>query len=56
MRPAADLLLRELARVYEGTARTRPRTRAIEHMLEVLDAKTVGVVESATLDKTEEKA
>jgi len=56
VRPVAEVLLRELARVYEGAARTRPRTRAIDHMLAALDAKTVEVVESATPDKTEQKA
>lgn len=57
VRPVAELLLRELARVYEGTARTRPRTRAIEHLLAAIDAKKAeAVVESPTPDTTEGKA
>jgi hypothetical protein len=56
VRPVAEVLLRELARVYEGTARTRPRARAIEHMLEVLDTQTVERVGSGAPDGTEGKA
>lgn len=37
-RPVAVLLLKELVKVYDETSRTRPRARAIEHLLVELGA------------------
>ena len=55
-RPVAEQLLGALITIYEGAAKTRPRARALEHLLASLGGASASSTKAAAKDETKDAA